>query len=184
MRSGDFSELLRAGIQIYNPYSARLVNGVVTRDPFPGNIIPSNLLNQVALNTLSYYPLPNQAGRNDTSNNYFVEQPWTYGYDFQMARVDHQFTDANRSYVRWIRNFRREERYNWAGEINGAQPTRGSTDRFNLNVAAGHTAVIGNTWFVDVKGSFLRFNDDQIPAGTIDPATLGYSQQALSLFRG
>jgi hypothetical protein len=184
MRNGDFSELLRAGIQIYNPYSARLVNGVVTRDPFPGNIIPQNLLNQVALNTLKYYPLPNQAGNNDTSNNYFVEQPWTYGYDFQMARVDHQFTDSNRSYVRWIRNFRREERYNWAGEINGAQPTRGSTDRFNLNVAAGHTAVIGNTWFVDVKGSFLRFNDDQIPAGTIDPATLGYSQQALSLFRG
>lgn len=184
MRNGDFSELLAAGIQIYNPNSARLVGGVVTRDPFPGNIIPANMLNPIALNALKYYPLPNQAGNNDTSQNYFVEQPWTYGYDFQMARVDHQFTDSNRSYVRWIRNFRREERYNWAGEINGAQPTRGSTDRFNLNVAAGHTAVLGGTWFVDVKGSFLRFNDDQIPAGTIDPATLGYSQQALALFRG
>ena len=67
MRNGDFSELLAAGIQIYNPYSARLVNGVVTRDPFPGNIIPANLLNPIALNTLKYYPLPNQAGNNDTS---------------------------------------------------------------------------------------------------------------------
>ena len=45
MRTGDFSELLAAGIQIYNPYSARLVNSVVTRDPFPGNIIPTSLLN-------------------------------------------------------------------------------------------------------------------------------------------
>ena len=34
-----------------------------------------------------------------SSSNYFVEQPWTYGYDFQMARVDHQWTDANRTYV-------------------------------------------------------------------------------------
>ena len=40
MRSGDFSELLAIGVQIFDPGTARLVNGVVTRDPFPGNIIP------------------------------------------------------------------------------------------------------------------------------------------------
>ena len=135
MRRGDFSELLAAGTQIYNPYSARLVNGVVTRDPFPGNVIPQNLLNPIALNVLKYYPLPNQAGDVDTTGNYFVEQPWTYGYDFEMARVDHQWNAPNRTYVRWTRNFRREERYNWAGEQNGHPITQGSTDRFNLNVA-------------------------------------------------
>ena len=140
--NGDFSELLAAGIQIYNPFSARLVNGVVTRDPFPGNVIPQNLLNPIALNVLKYYPLPNQAGAVDTTSNYFVEQPWTYGYDFQMARVDHQWNAPNRTYVRWTRNFRREERYNWAGEQNGLPITQGSTDRFNLNVALGHTAIL------------------------------------------
>ena len=40
MRTGDFSELLPLGVQIYDPATARLVNGVVVRDAFPGNIIP------------------------------------------------------------------------------------------------------------------------------------------------
>ena len=38
--------------------------------------------------------------------------------------------------------------------------TRGGTDRFNYNVAVGHTAVLSPSLFLDVKGSFLRFNDD------------------------
>jgi hypothetical protein len=184
MRSGDFSELLSAGIQIYNPYSARLVNGVVVRDAFPGNIIPANLLNPIAQNVMKYFPLPNQAGASDTTNNYFVQQPWNYGYNFEMARVDQEWSGANRSYVRWIRNFRREERYNWAGEQQGVEITRGATDRFNLNVAGGHTAVLSNSWFLDVKGSFLRFHDDQIPLYSLDPSQLGYSGAALALMRG
>jgi hypothetical protein len=181
MRRGDFSELLAAGTQISNPYSARLVNGVVTRDPFPGNVIPQNLLNPIALEVLKYYPLPNQAGEADTTGNYFVEQPWTYGYDFEMARVDHQWNAPNRTYVRWTRNFRREERYNWAGEQNGFPITQGSTDRSNLNVAVGHTMVLRNDWFVDLKASYLKFHDDQIPNTAFDPASLGYSPQVLAL---
>ena len=169
MRNGDFSELLAAGTQIYNPFSARLVNGVVTRDPFPGNVIPQNLLNPIALNVLKYFPLPNQAGAVDTTSNYFVEQPWTYGYDFQMVRVDHQWNAPNRTYVRWTRNFRREERYNWAGQQNGFPITQGSTDRSNLNVALGHTAILGNDWFVDLKGSYLKFHDDLFPNYTVQP---------------
>jgi hypothetical protein len=181
MRRGDFSELLAAGTQIYNPFSARLVNGVVTRDPFPGNVIPQNLLNPIALEVLKYYPLPNQTGDVDTSSNYFVEQPWTYGYDFEMARVDHQWNAPNRTYVRWTRNFRREERYNWAGQQNGFPVTQGSTDRSNLNVALGHTAILRNDWFVDLKASYLKFNDDQIPNTAFDPANLGYSSSVLAL---
>jgi hypothetical protein len=184
MRNGDFSELLAAGIQIYNPYSARLVNGIVVRDPFAGNIIPQNLLNPVAQNVLKYYPLPNQTGAVDQSNNYFVQQPWNYGYHFEMGRVDQEWSGSNRSYVRWIHNFRREERYNWAGTQNGVEITRGATDRYNQNVAGGHTAVFGNSWFLDVKGSFLRFNDDQIPLSSFDPGTLGYPASTLSLLRG
>ena len=48
MRRGDFSELLAIGVQIFDPNTARLVNGVVTRDAFPGNIIPTNRINPIA----------------------------------------------------------------------------------------------------------------------------------------
>jgi len=45
--NGDFSSLLGQGITIYNPFSTTpdpANPGQFTRDPFPGNIIPQNLL--------------------------------------------------------------------------------------------------------------------------------------------
>jgi hypothetical protein len=128
MRTGDFSELLSNGVQIFDPRTARLVNGIVVRDPFPGNIIPADRINPVARNVLGYFPAPNQAGAPDFSNNFFAEQPWTYAYDFQMIRIDHAWSADHRTFGRFIRNFRREERYNFAGEMQGVEITRGATD--------------------------------------------------------
>jgi hypothetical protein len=182
MRTGDFSELLANGVQIYDPSTARLVNGVVVRDPFPGNIIPNGRINQVARNVLGYFPAPNQTAAADFSQNFFVEQPWTYAYNFQMVRIDHEFSQNHRTYGRFIRNFRREERFNFAGEINGVEITRGATDRFNFNYALGHTAVLSPTTVFDLKGSWLRFNDDLFPLYTIDPASLGFSGSAAAFF--
>src|SRR6185436_10339542 len=70
MRQGDFSELLPLGVQIYDPRTARLVNGVVVRDPFPGNIIPRDRMNPVAAAILGYYPSPNQPGNADLTGNF------------------------------------------------------------------------------------------------------------------
>ena len=89
MRSGDFSELLSIGVQIFDPATARLVNGVVTRDAFPNNIIPAARINPIARSVLDYFPQPNRAASADFGDNFFVEQPWTYAYDFQMTKVDH-----------------------------------------------------------------------------------------------
>jgi carboxypeptidase family protein/TonB-dependent receptor-like protein len=187
MRRGDFSELLPLGIQIYDPRTARLVNGVVVRDPFPGNIIPADRINPVAAAILGYYPGPNQAGNADFTGNFFAEQPWTYGYDFEMMRLDHNWSADHRTYVRFLRNFRREERYNWAGVQKGIDITRGGTDRFNYNLALGHTAVLSPSTVLDLKASFLRFNDDQTPASSandLDLATLGFPADTVALFRG
>ncbi len=181
MRRGDFSELLAIGVQIFDPATARLVNGVVQRDAFPGNIIPAGRINPIAANVLNYFPAANQAGQADLSNNYFKEQPWTYGYDLQLTRIDHEWTSAHRTYGRFIRNFRREERHNFAGEINGVEISRGGTDRFNYNYAVGHTAVLSPSLFLDVKGSWLRFNDDLQPIGQLQPSELGYPASTLSL---
>ena len=182
MRTGDFSELLANGVQIYDPNTARLVNGVVVRDPFPGNIIPNGRINPVARNVLGYFPAPNQAPAADFSQNFFVEQPWTYTYNFQMVRIDHEWTQDHRTYGRFIRNFRREERFNFAGEVQGVEITRGATDRFNFNYALGHTAVLSPSTVFDLKGSWLRFNDDLFPLYTIDPASLGFSASTAAFF--
>ena len=181
MRRGDFSELLAIGVQIFDPATARLVNGVVTRDPFPGNIIPSGRINPIAARVLTYFPAATQAGQADRSNNFFAEQPWTYTYNLQLTRVDHEWTSQHRSYGRFIRNFRREERFNFAGSIQDVEISRGGTDRFNFNYAAGHTAVLSPSLFLDVKGSWLRFNDDLQPIGQLKPSDLGYPASTLAL---
>ncbi len=80
IRNGDFSSLL-TGKQlgtdalgrpiyqnaIYDPATARVVNGQTVTDPFPGNIIPMNRLSPVALKMQSYIPLPTL---NQNLNNY------------------------------------------------------------------------------------------------------------------
>ena len=62
-RNGDFSNLLGANglpIPIYNPFDAggNVLANANARQPFPGNIIPKNLINPVAATMLSYEPLP------------------------------------------------------------------------------------------------------------------------------
>ena len=66
MRNGDFSELLALGsqYQIYNPFTRRAIaGGRFQQDPFPGNIIPRELMNPVALQVLEYIGRPQDAGK-------------------------------------------------------------------------------------------------------------------------
>src|SRR5262249_46034704 len=63
MRLGDLSGLKTAdgqAINIYNPFSTRAAGTGYVRDPFPGNVIPTAMLDRVAVNSSKYYPLPNQ----------------------------------------------------------------------------------------------------------------------------
>ena len=115
MKQGDFSELLALGpqYQIYNPFSARevTVNGsrVIERDPFPGNIIPANLISPVAKNILGFYPDPLQGG---TQNNYQRPELTEHAdYGSHTLRVDQTITDNNRMFGR-INWYDRDSTYN------------------------------------------------------------------------
>lgn len=56
-RTGDFSALLPLGEIIYDPATTQCnANGVCTRQPFPGNIIPSNRISSVSKNLESFLP--------------------------------------------------------------------------------------------------------------------------------
>ena len=95
MRAGDFSELSRV---IYDP---------VTHAPYPGNVIPSDQIDQVAANIIDQlYPEPNTAGsRNATTgqviNNYLIN-PIKERQDNQFdVKVDHNLTQNNRFFTRY-----------------------------------------------------------------------------------
>ena len=71
-RAGDFSDWRDTNgnlIPIYDPATTRVVDGVVVRDPFPGNVIPANRISPMAQEWLKYLPQPTSDG---PLNNYLV----------------------------------------------------------------------------------------------------------------
>ena len=95
-RSGDFSALLPNTV-IYNPYD---VSGG-QRVPFPGNMIPSNLLSPVAqkiVSDTSAYPLPTGPG---LVNNYLYSTHSAINGDQGDARVDWSLSDKDRIFGRY-----------------------------------------------------------------------------------
>src|SRR5438477_3351914 len=64
-RNGDFSDWRDSNgnlIPIYDPATTRIVNRVVVRDPFAGNIIPANRISPIALQFLNKLPQPTSGG--------------------------------------------------------------------------------------------------------------------------
>src|SRR5262249_57600763 len=59
-----------------------------TRSPFPGNTIPANRIDAVALSLLQHYPLPTAAG---TANNYSRTDGEGDDQDQFDVRIDHRF---------------------------------------------------------------------------------------------
>jgi hypothetical protein len=60
-RAGDFSQTRNSAgqlVTIYDPLTTRTVNGVIVRDPFPGNVIPASRVNGVARAMLAAMPVP------------------------------------------------------------------------------------------------------------------------------
>jgi hypothetical protein len=114
MRTGDFSNLVDASgnlIRIFDPNTGRDVNGVWTRDQFPGNIIPPNRINPTALAIMKYWPAPNgtTAGVAPWQNNL----QWTEHFNKDIfwnwvGKVDHNFGANDRAFFRWGENKRNE----------------------------------------------------------------------------
>ena len=185
MRRGDLGEFSTA---VYNPFS--VTGSAGTRTAFANNLIPTNLLNPVALAYAAYYPEPNRPG---TESNYFTNQLRPYDYNAVMGRLDHNFTSSTRLFVTSYWNKRREDRYNWAqdasnatdnGVINGFAVTQGFDYRTNLAVNGGLTSTFGSKTLFDARVSYARFGEYRANAQSFDPSKLGFSPTALSLMNG
>src|SRR5918996_4847742 len=114
MKNGDFSGLVDASgnlIRIYDPATGRDVNGVWTRDPFPGNIIPADRINATARKIAAYFPDPNNVDpavapwqRNLAWAEHFNQDKfWNW-----VGKVDHNFGANDRAFFRWAENERNE----------------------------------------------------------------------------
>ena len=114
MRNGDFSGLVDASgnlIRIFDPNTGRDVNGVWTRDPFPGNRIPADRINATAKAIMTYYPDPNDttAGVAPWQQNLLWAEHFNKDLFWNwVGKVDHNFGANDRAFFRWAENERNE----------------------------------------------------------------------------
>jgi hypothetical protein len=114
MKQGDFSGLVDASgrlIQIYDPLTGRDVNGVWTRDAFPGNIIPANRINPTAQAIMKYWPDPNTTTAGVAPWQQNLEWASHFNRDIfwnWVGKVDHNFGANDRAFFRWGENKRNE----------------------------------------------------------------------------
>jgi len=182
MRTGDFSSLVDAQgrpIIIYDPATGHDVNGVWTRNPFPGNVIPLDRINPVAKAIMQYYPLPNctTAGQPDWQQNlcytehFNKDQFWNW-----VGKVDQNFGSKDRTFFRWGKNTRHEVRNTTAIRTGPAQNGQLPLIRANDAFVGDWVHILGSGTVFNLRGSYTYYleGSQSTYAFGFDPTSFGW----------
>jgi hypothetical protein len=146
--------------QIYDPATTRTVTyqgqDYTCRDPFQGNIIPTNRFDAVAKNIQTYFPTAQD--QSTLWHNYYVNQSNPVTNSWLNAKVDYNFSASNRLSASFLYSTY-DQQFNdvmcsiscgaWSGNESQAQitdvwtfsPTLVNEFRFSLSRAAGNASV-------------------------------------------
>lgn len=165
-RRGDFSELLAIDpvrYQLYDPRTARLVNGRVVRDAFPNNQVP--ILNPLYQHYLKFYPMPNDPagirGR-EGQNNYLASQtPFNWDYKAFGNRIDWNASDHHRMFARWSWNDFVEDRGDWTYATARGLHANG-LNRRNFGSTIDHVWLQNASTIWNVSVAYNRFREGNL----------------------
>jgi trimeric autotransporter adhesin len=179
-KAGDFSQSFdSAGRQVivYDPLTGD-ANGN-GRQPFPGNVIPTNRLNPVAVKMLSYLPKPDSEVSNGQSN-YARSAEINDRAMMYTGKVDHRFSDKVSLSGFYL--------YNKTDEPCGnlLYPGLNDPNRFIDNsdyllkrrvsmLALNNTWVPGSNTVFTLRYGMTKFIDDDTLSIDFDPSTLGFA---------
>jgi len=177
-RTGDYSHVVDpAGnlLPIYDPATTRpnaafdpaqpvsLTNLQYLRDPFPGNVIPANRLNPVALGAIALYPEPNTAVGPFFQNNYFINTPEANTANGMIGKIDHSIGERHRLSMELAFSNGLLEPAQWFPSIAnpGASNQNFSTRRGSLEHVFTASAQTVNTATFDASSSTSRSGQNQ-----------------------
>ena len=171
-RAGDFSALLSvpnaSNYIVYDPRSATLINGHVTRTPFPGNIIPQSLIagNPIYKFYSQEYPLPNNpAGfvQPDGTNNYYDgSQPYNDYFNSIVNRMDYAMSSKVRINGKWYWNHRHQDAYDWGHTTPLAGLQSNGLVRQNKGGSGDFLYTINATNILDVGLSVTQYGEGNV----------------------
>ncbi len=181
--AGNFSNDRNAAgklITIYDPSSTvKNASGGYVRAPFPGNVVPANLINPVAANVLKYFPAPNAPGSPFTgANNYVRTDANNIQKNTFSTRLDQNFTQDTRMFVRYSYDDTPWTRASPYGLSDPGSPGFGPQDftRYNAVIEGDH--IFSPSLIGTLRGSFSRLSN------TRGPISQGFNVAQLGLPAG
>ena len=184
-RAGDFSRSFNANgslQQIFDPTTTRLgANNKYLRDPFPGNRIPSNRFDPVALNIVKYMPMPNQPGQSITNtNNFYGAGSSRVVNNLYDVRIDWARSDRHSMWGRVTKKPQSSRPYQYWDSA--AEPSQDQINpRYHVNL--GNTFVVNPTMVVNVLLGGGRWNEQQRGKGYgFDYTSLGFPESLARQF--
>jgi hypothetical protein len=180
MRQGDFSEVTA---QIYDPFSLRMVNGVPTRDPFPGNIIPANRQDPVARNLIGMLPDPNTPSSSATQpwvQNFTFSYKWPRNFDMYAFKFDHLFSEKYNTFFRLNTG---EGFFNFPFQFDGiGTPGRNVVTRPHRGFAWGNSFLLSTATTFDVRLGYANGIERNRPwSDGFDLTSIGFSPEYAGL---
>src|SRR3954449_2522371 len=168
---------------IHDPLTGRMVNGVWTRDPFPGNRIPSNRFDPVGKKIADLYPDPNTttAGSVPWQNNFFLEDNVTW-YDFNnyAMRLDHNFGSKQRVYGRYVWND--QLLHQNSNGLPGYAADLREGHKINYGLVLDSVTVLSSRSTLDVRASMTRWVQNYKPMnfGSYDATVIGWPKSLIN----
>src|SRR5262245_8214841 len=204
-RRGDFSQTRDAQgrlVTIYDPLTTRAnpnynagqaISGANTpfiRTPFAGNIIPRERLDPIALAIIQYYPLPNNQGQQFTNiNNFASNAKRRVDGDQYSARVDHNFSERYRAFVRFSRNKSALTQPDYFNNVASPNPGAvGTTPFLQHTIANDHTITLTPTVILNLRYGYARWFQSRVTRSYgFDQTALGFpaalvAQQQVPVF--
>jgi hypothetical protein len=178
-RAGDLSALLNVGsiYQIYDPLTGVAQGGRVARQPFPGNIIPSNRISSIAKNYLQYYALPNQAGQPNGQGNYLSNTDGERNSFYNViGRLDVSLSDKHRFFFGARNNLRTGNGGDAFGKPVNDNPTAtNALKRLNWGFTFDDVYTVSPTFLINTRLNWTRFVEPQRNFSLgYDSTTLGF----------
>ncbi len=178
--NGDFSNLRNGSGQpiiLYDPVTAADDGtGRFVRQAFPGNKIPRERFDPVAVNLLKYYPKPNATPTNafTQQNNFFASGKTANNNDKFDSRIDHNFGSKMRVFARGSYEHSQNSPFNGFGTI-GTSIGDGPNVSDLYNVTLNGVYTLSPTTILNFNYGFARDVGIRYPfsEGT-DPASLGF----------
>src|ERR1035437_5914460 len=184
-RLGDFSSTFATSgsscsqVTVYDPTTTRSDPnhpGQYIRDPFPGNVLPSNRISPIATAMLKYYPKPNLAGLPCSgAQNQFLASPVSTNKNNVGIKIDYNLSSSKRISGRFSRDYLDRANANYFGDIADAVGTHVLEPRRTGVVE--YTDTLSPTLLLDARIGMNREQEQIVAAShNFDVTSLGFSQ--------